>query len=106
LAAERNFVPLPKIWVFVKSQDGRGERWQWRELLADGTIVRCSEDLTDYGKTVHNAIRSGFDPLREYWLIKSSDVTTYYQPSSKLGERQSNVPPLEIREALRKVGLE
>jgi hypothetical protein len=95
-----------RIWVFTKHREGSGESWQWRELLADGTIVRCSEDLDDYGKTVHDAIRHGFDPQREYWLIKAGELTTYYRPASKRGERQSNVPPPEIREALSKAGIE
>jgi hypothetical protein len=99
-------MPVPNIWIFIKSQDAPADRWQWRELVADGTIARCSEDLSDYGKAVHDAIRNGFDPLREYWLIRTGDLTTYYRPSSKEGGRQSNVPPPEIREALKKVGIE
>ena len=97
---------ISRIWIFVRTLEEAADRWQWREVLADGTIVRCSEDLPDYGKTVHDAIRDGFDPLRDYWLIKTGDLVTYYHPGSKGTQRQSNVSPSEIREALRKVGIE
>jgi hypothetical protein len=76
-------VAIAKIWVFVGSRANTRDRWHWRELLADGTIVRCSEEFSDYGKTVHSAIRDGFDPARENWLIKAGDFTTFYGPASR-----------------------
>ena len=45
-------------WLFKQHQTV----WLWRVLNVDGTIERQSEEFSDFGRAVHDAIRKGFSP--------------------------------------------
>jgi hypothetical protein len=71
---------LPMQWQFVEIIDGKVAQWVWRRVLIDGEMVAVSEIFDDFGKAIHNALRSGFRPNDEPWVTITMHGITYFHP--------------------------
>ena len=62
-------------WLFKQHQTV----WLWRALNVDGTIERQSEEFSDFGRAVHDAIRKGFSPSDNHWIVETRHDVTHYE---------------------------
>src|SRR5688572_9840697 len=77
---------MPQRWIFTEAPDRDG--WSWRTITPDGGIARVSRCFSDYGTMVSDAIRQGFKPALEHWVVISLHGTTRVEP----GMPPVNVP--------------
>jgi len=100
-------------WHFVMHRDSKGAAWTWRRVHVDGSIERTSEPHTDYGRAVNDAVRNGFQPDRDSWVLVAGEACTHFGPGQKpatippdtaSGLRQ-DVPTLQGNEKLRRLRL-
>lgn len=81
---------MPAKWVFL---EGPRNEWTWRTIAPDGGIDRVSPVFSTYGTAVLDAIRQGFSPRREHWMVASSSGTTHFRPNAPPAEDHSPGPP-------------
>jgi hypothetical protein len=67
-------------WHFVESDAGDSPQWAWRIVRADGTIDSQSHPFKTYGMAVIDAIKKGFQPRREPWIVATRHTITHYHP--------------------------
>src|SRR5436190_21698212 len=65
-------------WEFVRSANGH--QWQWRHVASDGAVQKISVSFDGFGKAITNAIRNGFHPAREHWVIVDERWCTHFEP--------------------------
>jgi hypothetical protein len=76
-------------WWFKEHREPAGRaRWTWRTVSVDGSIVVTSSEFKDFGVVVLDAIKGGFRPLTDHWIVETQFGTTHY----KKGERAVIVP--------------
>jgi hypothetical protein len=66
-----------RAWRFVK-HPRLPERWTWRLVASDGAIVSESEQFNTYGDAVGDAIRKGFRPSDDHWIVESLQTTQFH----------------------------
>jgi hypothetical protein len=73
---------MPIRWHFLESYEGESvaARWVWRVMRVDGTIESHSRHFPTYGMAVIDAIKSGFQPRRQPWLVATRNTITHYRP--------------------------
>jgi hypothetical protein len=74
-------------WHFVEQYLGDDTRWSWRVLEADGTIEHQSQSFRTYGEAVNEAIRHGFQPRQQHWIVATRHAITHFRPGK---------PPLTV----------
>jgi hypothetical protein len=62
-------------WFFVDQNNG----WRWRRLLLAGEAVTTSEFYEDFGQVVYSAVRAGFSPQEEPWMVVSGNGETLFE---------------------------
>ena len=69
-------------WQFTEHQYFGLRRWRWRCVAIDGsTTEHSSNDFSDYGSAVYDAIRSaGFRPAKEAWSVVAFTGVTHFVP--------------------------
>jgi len=81
-------------WFFVGQNNGVTKPWRWRRLLLAGEAVITSEFYEDFGQVVYSAMRSGFSPQQEPWVVVSGNGETLFRaasrPSRLVRARQKN----------------
>src|SRR5687767_1409394 len=66
-------------WCF-KEHGVRKRYWTWSVLAMDGSVARTSKQhFADYGAAVSEAIRNGFRPTEDEWVIESGRSNAYYR---------------------------
>jgi hypothetical protein len=68
-------------WQFVEVSAAPKSRWYWRKFLASSALETVSEEFSDYGLAVSDALRHGFKPKRHHWSVVTPNATTHYLPS-------------------------
>src|SRR5688572_7662805 len=68
-------------WQFVEVSAAPKSRWYWRKFLASSALETLSEEFSDYGLAVSDALRHGFKPKRHPWSVVTPRATTHYAPS-------------------------
>jgi len=61
-----------KLWQFMEAKDGGPAIWTWRVLGASGNLEATSEPHRNYGTAVTDAIRHGFLPSSDHWVVITS----------------------------------
>jgi hypothetical protein len=70
---------MPARWVFVEGP--KQNEWTWRTIAPDGIVERVSHSFTDYGAVMLDAIKQGFRPRREHWVVITPHGTTHFKPN-------------------------
>jgi hypothetical protein len=69
---------MPQRWIFTEAPGRDG--WSWRAISPVDGIDRDSKGFPDYGAMVHDAIKQGFQPSLEHWVVVSAHGTTHFEP--------------------------
>jgi hypothetical protein len=69
----------PVAWELI-CHNGDNHAWTWRRLGVDGSIEQTSAPLGDFGAAVGDALKHGFSPKTQHWIVKSKDWTTHFHP--------------------------
>jgi hypothetical protein len=75
-------------WWFKEQRQPKRSRWTWRRMSVDGSIERISCEFGDYGAAVLDALRNGFQPVSDHWIVEGALTTTHFER----GERAVVVP--------------
>ena len=76
-------------WQFVLNQEPMSEFWTWRRMRFDGTIEQMSDPHPDFGGIIVNAVRNGFLPKEDSWVVIAGDRHTHFAP----GQPPVTIPP-------------
>jgi hypothetical protein len=89
----------PTQWQFVVHKNGANETWTWRRSGLDGTLLEVSTDVhATYGKVINDAIRHGFQPRREAWIVTDGGSITHFGPyRGKRAPGKARKPSLATR---------
>jgi hypothetical protein len=72
------------LWQFVMKKTGSGESWTWRRTAADGSVEAASTGTHgNYGDVVYDAIRHGFHPKQEQWIVTDGAFSSHYFPDGR-----------------------
>src|SRR5688572_32003188 len=69
---------MARRWIFTEAPGRDG--WSWRITSPDEGIDRSSKGFPDYGAMVHDALKQGFHPSLEHWVVISAHGTTHFEP--------------------------
>ena len=65
-------------WCF-KEHEVPEHYWTWSVIATDGSVARTSQQhFADYGAAVCEAIRNGFRPTEDEWVVESLKSNTYF----------------------------
>jgi hypothetical protein len=81
-------------WQFVESYEIDSTSWSWRMMAVDGTIEHQSPPFKNYGLAVGDAIKRGFQPSHQHWLVATRHTITHFRPGQPalavpVGERDA-----------------
>jgi hypothetical protein len=66
-------------WYFVAQNNG----WRWRRLLLAGEAVTISEFYENFGQVVYSAMKAGFSPQQESWMVVSGSGETLFKATTE-----------------------
>src|SRR5688572_17428804 len=75
-------------WQFVEGYEGNATYWSWRTVKGDGSIESQSESFSTYGQAVSEAIKNGFQPRLQHWVVATRHTITHFRP----GQAPMTVP--------------
>jgi hypothetical protein len=64
-------------WQFVEIN----REWTWR-LIAHDSVIRTSAPHSNFGVTVTDAIRQGFQPAIHHWHVITTNGITRFDPGA------------------------
>jgi hypothetical protein len=70
-----------KVWRFVERVNSPA-RWTWQLLGPDGAIAQESEQFNSYGDAIAHAIRFGFRPSDDHWVVEGLHTVTHFTPQN------------------------
>lgn len=82
MAREQSSSPMPVDWELVHDT-GTGHTWTWHRLRKDGSIELTSSRLPDFGAAVDDALKHGFNPNDQHWVVRSKSLMTRFPPGEK-----------------------
>jgi hypothetical protein len=71
---------MPIRWQFVEGYEGNTTHWSWRTVRGDGTIESQSEQFSTYGQAVSEAIKNGFQPRQQHWVVATRHTVPHFRP--------------------------
>lgn len=77
-----------KNWQFVQVENGAAGAWTWRVVATSTGIETASHPHSNYGAAVMDAIRHGFQPGTDQWVVVTQAGTTRFEPSGTAPERE------------------
>jgi hypothetical protein len=85
------------LWQFVMKKTGSRESWTWRRTGPDGSVEAASSGTHgNYGDMVYDAIRHGFHPKQQQWVVTDGASTSHYfpdgRPPEQGGTRRAQAP--------------
>jgi hypothetical protein len=85
------------LWQFMMKKTGSAESWTWRRTAADGSVEAISTGTHgNYGDVVYDAIRHGFHPKQQQWVVTDGASTSHYfpdgRPPEQGGTRRAQAP--------------
>ena len=78
MARTRYDSPKPVNWAFINHVEG--SLWTWRQLSIDGSIAHISSPLQDFGAAISDAIKHGFRPKEDHWVVTNRTGSTHFPP--------------------------
>lgn len=84
------------LWQFVLHKNGASEVWTWRRSRMDGAPLEVSAEAhPNYGKVINDAIRHGFRPQQEPWVVTDSVSITHFEPLPRVrrARKGKKAPP-------------
>ena len=69
-----------KLWQFMEASGGT---WTWRVIGSAGGAESISAPLPNYGATVSDAIKHGFQPSTDQWVVVAAAGVTRFEPDGK-----------------------
>ena len=84
-------------WQFVEGYDYESTYWSWRSMSADGTIEYQSPSFASYGLAVDAAIKRGFRPREQHWVVVTRHSLVHFRP----GEPALTVPIVDPEPSFR-----
>jgi hypothetical protein len=73
------FAAVAQRWIFIETSGKPPGLWTWRTLSVHGTIDHQSEEFEAFGVAVRDAIKKGFDPREDHWIVQTLHSTTHYE---------------------------
>lgn len=70
-------------WFFVDQNNGAPKPWRWRRLLLAGEAVTTSDFYENFGQVVYSAIKAGFSPRQEPWVVISGNGETLFEATTE-----------------------
>ena len=71
--------------------------WTWRLLGADGCIEHQASGFEQYGLALEDAIRNGFRPKEDDWIVDAAHEVTHHEHGQKplviLKQDPTTIPP-------------
>jgi hypothetical protein len=67
-------------WRFVLHTN---DSWSWQLLNSEGEVARVSEVCQDLGKLIVDAMKYGFNPNTDVWVVINKSVITRYAPGAE-----------------------
>lgn len=84
------------LWHFVMEKTPSGESWTWRRTAPDGSVEANSASRHgNYGDVVYDAIRHGFHPGQEPWVVSDGRFSSHYFPDGKPPQSGGSPRPAE-----------
>jgi hypothetical protein len=84
------------VWQFVLHKNGTRKSWTWRRTRPDGFVLEISAGPhAEYGKAINDAIRHGFRPERESWVV-TDDHSVFHFPPAHAGPRKNKLPGASV----------
>ena len=72
------------LWQFLMIRTGSAESWTWRRTGPDGSIDAVSiGHHANYGEIVYDAIRHGFHPKQQQWIVTDGGFSSHYFPDGR-----------------------
>jgi hypothetical protein len=65
-------------WELIFTNGPDKGSWIWRLLRIDGSIEQMSEPKPDFGRAMRDAMKNGFKPSEDFWVIKRQNWITYF----------------------------
>ena len=70
-------------------------------MNVDGSIERISGEFGDYGAAVLDALKNGFQPASDHWIVEGALTTTHFErggravvvPSEPRSDAKPPLPP-------------
>jgi hypothetical protein len=76
-----------KLWQFMEATDASGGTWAWRVVATATGIETSSHPHPNYGAAVTDAIRHGFVPGSDQWVVVTPAGITRFEPAEKTAIR-------------------
>ena len=70
-------------WQFIEDHEHGEISWAWRLMGADETIEQHSPQFSNYGAAVNDAIRHGFRPPEQHWIVVTPGTITHFRHGAK-----------------------
>ena len=87
---------MARRWEFKRRKD-QPMLWTWSLLGADGYVERQSGDFEHYGVALQDAIRNGFRPTEDHWVVDAAHEVTHHEHGQKplvvLKQDPTTIPP-------------
>ncbi len=81
MASRPEITHSPVNWAFILHDENQ---WIWRQLRIDGSIeLHSSSQFPGFGVAVVDAIKHGFSPKEQHWVMTNKTGTTHFHPGNK-----------------------
>jgi hypothetical protein len=72
-----------KRWYFAEHDKQLRARWIWRVCRADAVVEQTSGSFETYGAAVVDAVRNGFRPHEDRWIVESTHAVVRFGRGSR-----------------------
>jgi hypothetical protein len=69
-------------WLF-KQHEAQPMLWTWRLLGAGSCIRQQAGEFEDYGAAVTDAVRNGFHPDEDHWIVETAREAVHHEHGRK-----------------------
>jgi hypothetical protein len=76
-----------KLWQFMETRDPGSAAWTWRVVGTSTGIETAAHPHPNYGAAVTDAIRHGFVPGNDQWVVVTPAGITRFEPAEKTAIR-------------------
>jgi hypothetical protein len=68
-----------KRWEFTEHDEHARVWWTWQMATSEGGTEKGSEGFRSYGEAVADAIRKGFHPRNDDWVVESKRTVVHFE---------------------------